>query len=98
MLILVSIVTGFVSISAFPSLVCVPVGTASSTAGINIVRVTAKINKYKSIIIKRKKKHDKILLLGKDKLNTIEVLISKTLIDSYYSHDEFVSVNNVLRK
>ena len=37
------------------------------------------------------------MLLGKDKLNTIEVLISKTLIDSYISHDEFVSVNDVLR-
>ena len=31
-------------------------------------------------------------------LNTIEVLISKALIDSYISHYEFVSVNNVLRK
>ena len=37
-------------------------------------------------------------MLGKDKLNTIEVLISKALIDSYISHDEFVSVNNVLRE
>ena len=38
-----------------------------------------------------------IVLSEKDKLNTIEVLISKTLIDTYISHDEFVSVNNVLR-
>ena len=45
-----------------------------------------------------KKKRDKIVLLGKDKLNIIEVLISKALIDSYNSHDKFVSVNNVLRK
>ena len=37
-------------------------------------------------------------MLGKDKLNTIEVLISKALIDSYISHDEFVSVNIVLRE
>ena len=37
------------------------------------------------------------MLLGKDKLNTIEVLISKALINSCISHDEFVSVNNVLR-
>ena len=95
MLILVSIVTSFVSISAFASLVCVPVGITSSAAGTNIVRVTAGIKKCKSII--KKKKHDKILLLGKDKLNTIEVLISKTLMDSYYSHDDFFSVNNVLR-
>ena len=46
---------------------------------------------------KKKKKPDKIVLLGKDKLNTIEVLISKALINSCISHDEFVSVNNVLR-
>ena len=37
-------------------------------------------------------------MLGKDKLNTIEVLVSKVLINSYISHDEFVSVNNVLRE
>ena len=39
-----------------------------------------------------------MVLLGKDKLNTIEFLIFKALIDSYISHDEFFSVNNVLRK
>ena len=55
------------------------------------------IKKYKSII-KKKKKHDKIILLGKDKLNAIGVLISKALINSYVSNDEFVSVNNVLRE
>ena len=38
------------------------------------------------------------MLLGKDKLNVIEFLISKTLIDLYISHDEFVSVNNIIRE
>ena len=38
-----------------------------------------------------------MVLLGKDNLNTIEVLISKALIDSYSIHEEFVSVNNALR-
>ena len=37
------------------------------------------------------------MLLGKNKLDAIEVLISKALIDSYINHDEFVSVNNVLK-
>ena len=45
-----------------------------------------------------KKKHDKIVLFGKDKLNTIEVLISKVLEASYISHEEFVFENNVLRE
>ena len=88
LLILVSRVTGFVSISAFASLVFVPVGITSSAVGIKICGITAGVYKYKSII-KKKKKHDKIVLLGKAKLNTIEVLISKSLIDSCISHDEF---------
>ena len=36
------------------------------------------------------------MLLGRCKLNTIEILISKFLINSYISHDEFVSVKNSL--
>ena len=38
------------------------------------------------------------MLLGKDKLDTLKVLISKALIDPYSSHDEFPSVNNVLKE
>ena len=37
-------------------------------------------------------------MLAKAKLNTIEFLISKALIDSYDNHDQFVSVSNVLRE
>ena len=50
----------------------------------------------KSIMEKKKKKHNKIVLLAKTKLNTVEVLFFKALIDLNISHDEFVSVNNVL--
>ena len=54
--------------------------------------------KYESIIKKKKKKHDKIVLLAKSKLSNIEVSISKALIDSVISHDEFVWINNVLKE
>ena len=96
LLILATAVTSCISISAFVLLVCVPIGVTSSAVGINIRAVTEGIKKCKSIIKKKKKKHDKIVSLGQDKLYTIEVLISKALIDSYISHDEFLSVNNVL--
>ena len=52
-----------------------------------------RIKKYKSIILKKKKKCDKIVLLAKTKLNSMEVLISKVLINSNISHDEFALVN-----
>ena len=44
------------------------------------------------------KKHDKIVLLAKSKLNSLEVLISKNLIDQNISHDEFILINNVLKE
>ena len=37
-------------------------------------------------------------MLRKSKLSTIEVLISKGLIVSYISHDELLSLNNVLKE
>ena len=37
-------------------------------------------------------------MLRKDKLNTTESLTSKALMDSYISHDEFVSVKNILKE
>ena len=52
----------------------------------------------KSIIKKKKKKHDKIVLSAQTKSNSIEVLISKSLISSYISPDELVLVNNVLKE
>ena len=76
LLILASTSTSCVSVSAFASLLCVPVSIASSAVGIKLCAITAKIKKYKSIIKKReKKKHGKTVLLGKDKLNTIELQI-----------------------
>ena len=37
-------------------------------------------------------------MLAKSRLNSIEVLISIALIDSYRSHDEFVLINNMLKE
>ena len=38
------------------------------------------------------------MLLGKSKLDAIEILICKALIHSFISHDKFISVNNMLRE
>ena len=41
---------------------------------------------------KKKKKHDKILILAKSKLNSIDTLISQVLIDMDISHEEFITI------
>ena len=84
--VLISAASGFVSISAFTSLVDASLGISISAVGIKIYAVTVGINYFKSTR-KKKNKSDKIVLLEKAKPDTIEVL-----------HDEFVSVNNVLRE
>ena len=65
---------------------------------IKICAIIAGINTYKLIIKKKKKKHDKTVLLEKTDLNSIEVLISKALTDPNISHDEFVLVRNVFKE
>ena len=95
---LASAVTACLFISAFASLDGVSIGIKSSAIGLKIGSITAGIKKYKSIINKKRKKHNKIVLLVKTKLNTREVLISSALIDSYIIHDEFALVNNVLKE
>ena len=95
LLILISIVSGCVFISAYYFLVGIPIGSTSSAIGLKISVITAGIV---SIIKKKKKGHDKIVLLEKSKLNSTEVLISKALIVWNIIHNEFVLMNNVLKE
>ena len=87
-----------ISISAFAYLVSIQIGITSSAIELKICAVTTAIKKYKSIIKKKKKKHNKIVLFAKFKLNSTEVLISKALIDSVIISDELVLINNALKE
>ena len=65
---------------------------------LKICAIATGIKKYKSIIKKKKSKHNKIVLLAKSKLNNIKVLFSNASIDSNKTHDDFVLINNVLEE
>ena len=93
LLILAFVVTGCVSSSAFVSIAGFPIGITSFAGILKTYAVTGGIKKCNAMIKKKKKKHNKIVLSAKTKLNNIEVLISKALIDSYFSHDEFILVH-----
>ena len=97
LLILASVVTGYVSNSACASLVCIPIGIDGSGVELTICAITAGIKNHTLIIKKKEKKHNKIVLLAKTKLNSIEVLISRVLIDSIVMMNLFL-VNNVLKE
>ena len=84
--------------NAFAFLFGIPIGIMSAAIIPKICAKTVGIKNYKSINKKKKKKHNKMVLLAKSKLNSIEVLIFKALIDSSISHDGFVLINNLLKQ
>ena len=61
---MVSAITRCVSVSAFASLISIPIGI-TSFLGLKICVITARIKKYESIIKKKRKNHDEIVLLTK---------------------------------
>ena len=50
------------------------------------------VKKLLDITRKKRKKHDKILMLAKSKFNSIDTLISQALIDMDIRHEEFITI------
>ena len=91
-LIVLSATTGGVSICSFTSIVGAPVGIASESFTLIFYLTTRIVKKLIVITKNKKKKHNKILMLDKSKLNSIETSISQALIDIEISHEEFIAI------
>ena len=84
----------YIYLMCFYSLVGIPIGISSFSIGLKIFAITSKMQ-FMPII---KKRGDKIVLAAKPKLNSIEVLIYKALINSNIIHDEKVLINKMLKE
>ena len=71
LLTVISTITGCNSISAFASLAGISIGITSFVIGLKIWVISTGIKNYKSLINKKKKKHDKVVLLARCKLSRI---------------------------
>ena len=81
-----------VSTISFTSVAGAPVGIASASPTLIFSITTGIVKKLLNITRNKKKKHDKILMLAKSKLNSIETLVSQALIDMEISHEEFNAI------
>ena len=88
--------SGGVSIISFTSIVGAPVGIANASLTLFFSLATQIVKKLLNITRKKKEKikilHDKILMLAKRKLNSIETLVSHSLIEMERSQEEFVTI------
>ena len=93
-LIVLSATSGEISIISFTSVIGVPAGLASASFTLVFSLSTGIIKKLLKVIRKKNKKHNKIVMPAKSKLNSIETLMSQVLIDLYISHEEFKTILN----
>ena len=91
-LIVLSATSSGVSIISFTSIIGAPVGIASASFTLIFSLTTGIVKKLLNITRNKKKKHDKILMLAKSKLNSIKTLVSQALIDMEISHEEFNAI------
>ena len=91
-LIILSVTSSGVSIISFTSIIGVSVGITSASFTLVFSLSTGIIKKLLNITRKKKKKHDKILMLAKSKFNSIETLISQALNDLNITHEEFITI------
>ena len=83
---------GTISIVSHATVVGMPVGIAGASLTVIFIVTTGAVEKLLNITRKKKKKHNKIIILARNKLNIIETLISRALIDFDISHEEFSKI------
>ena len=81
-LIVLSVTSGSVSIASFALVIGAPIGITSASLSIAFSLCTGLVKKLLKATRNKKKKHNKIVMLARSKLNSIESKISEALINN----------------
>ena len=93
-LIVLSATIGSISIESFATVIETPVGIASASLSLAFSLSTGIVKKLLKTTQNKKKKHNKIIMLARSKLNSIESKASEALINSEISHEVFMIIIN----
>ena len=93
-----SILSGSVSIASFASVIGAPAGVIGASCGLAFSITPGFVKKFLKTKRNKKKKHNKIVMLARSKLNSIENKISKALMDNEISHEDFETIINEEKK
>ena len=93
-LIVLSVTSGGVSIASFATVVGAPIGIICASLSLAFSLCTGLVKKLLKATRNKKKKHNKIVMLARSKLNSIESKISEALINNQISHEDFITIIN----
>ena len=91
-LIVLSVTTGSIFIASFVTVIGAPVGMMSASGSFAFSITTEIVKKLLKTTRNKKKKHNKIVMLTRGKLNSIESKISEALINNEISHEDFMTI------
>ena len=94
MLLLIILISGTISVVSFATVTGTPVEIASANFSLPISMSTGIAKKMLKTTRNKKKKHNKIVMLTKTKLNSIESKISEGLINNEISNEDFTTIIN----
>ena len=89
---LLSVLSGRISIASFASVIGAPAGIIGASCGFTFSVTSGFVKKFLKTIRNKKKKHNKIVMLARSKLNSIESKISEALMDNEISHEDFETI------
>ena len=97
-LIVLSVATGSISVASFATVVGALVGIMSASCSLAFSITTGLVKTFLKTTRNKKKKHIKIVMLARSKLNIIESKISEALINNEISHEDFTNISRIKRK
>ena len=98
LLIVLSATSSSISIASFATVIGTPKGIASASLCLTFSISTGIVKKLLKTTRNKKKKHNKIIMLARSKLNSIESKASEALINSEISHEDFMVIINEEKK
>ena len=93
-LIVLSVTTGSISIASFATVIGAPVGMMRASCSFAFSFTTGIVKNLLKTTINKKKKHNKIVMPARSKLNSIESKISEALINNEMNHEDVMTIIN----
>ena len=97
-LIVLSVRTGSISIASFSAVIGAPVGIVNASFSLAFSIFTGILKKLLKTTRNKKKKYNKIVMLARSKLNSIQSKISEALINNEISQEVFMTIINEEKK
>ena len=91
-LIVLSVATSSISIASFATVIGATVGIISASCSLAFSITTGFVKELLKTTRKKKKKPNKIVMLARSKLNSIESKISEIFINNEISHEDFMTI------